>query len=149
MKNFIQIIVFTTLMLALFSGVFYLGYAYAATHVVGINAAATWDAPTTNTDGSTLTDLAGFTIVATDNGSGINPDDPANILNSMDVNDPNATEAPLISLIGPLGDGEYRLWINAFDVNGNYGPYSDKVVVKLDSLAPSNPLNLQVIRNAF
>lgn len=143
MKKFIKTVVFTTLLLALLGGFFYLGYAYAV-ELVGPNGGVSWDPPTTNVDGSPLTDLGGYTIVITSDETGITPDNPSNILNSIDVNDPLAIEAPLIDLLGPLGGGVYKVWICAFDFNGNHGPFSTSVSVEMDIDSPSAPTNLKI-----
>ncbi|GBE04611.1 MAG TPA: hypothetical protein ENG95_07285 [Nitrospirae bacterium] len=73
----------------------------------------TWDAPTTNEDGTPLTDLAGY-MVHYGPGSG-------NYIYLL--NNGNNTEA----LISNLAAGTWCFAVTAYDTSGNESEYSDEV----------------------
>jgi hypothetical protein len=73
-----------------------------------------WDAPTTNVDGSPLTDLAGYKVnVGTA---------PRTYNGSIDVG--NVTAYPLTGL--PTGQ-TYYIAVTAYDTSGNESTYSNEV----------------------
>ena len=78
-----------------------------------------WDAPTTNTDGSLLTDLAGYRVYL-GNQSG-------NYTTTIDVNNPNQTSYVFDS----LAPGTYFVAVRAFDTSGNNSAFSDEASTTL------------------
>lgn len=91
-----------------------------------------WDAPTTNTDGTPLTDLAGYKVYC-GQAAGVydSPLDAGNVL-SYRVSDSLAV------------DGTYFCAATAYDTSGNESTYSNEVTFPLDRLAPGAPINLRV-----
>lgn len=72
-----------------------------------------WDAPTTNEDGTTLTDLAGFKLYY-----GTQPGLYSQVIT---VGNYTTTE------IGDLGSGTYYLAITAYDGYGNESDFSEEI----------------------
>ena len=80
----------------------------------------TWDAPSLNTDGSTIADLAGYKIYyGTISGSG-------NYTASIDVG--NATSIPFTTLSSLVpAPGLYYIAVTAYDTAGNESSYSNEI----------------------
>jgi len=78
----------------------------------GVQALVSWTAPTTNADGSALTDLAGFHVYY-----GTDPEAPTSM---MSVANPSATSANLTGLTS----GTWYFWVMAYDSDGNESPAS-------------------------
>ena len=79
------------------------------------SATLSWNPPTTNVDGTNLTDLAGYKIYyGTTSGE---------YKEVLDVNDPKATEYT----IATLPPGTYYFVATAYDVIGNESSYSNEV----------------------
>ena len=76
----------------------------------------TWRAPTENTDGSPLTDLAAFKIYAGKR--------PGKYNKVFDVADPEATSYNV-----PLDPGDYRVVMTAIDADGNESEFSNEEVL--------------------
>ena len=93
----------------------------------------TWTAPTTNSDGSPLTDLAGFRVYQRDYTGTY---DNANPIAELP---PTATSHKVTGLV----EGHYVFKVTAFDTKGNesYGSNEDGKEIKI---APGDPLNLKV-----
>ena len=91
----------------------------------------TWEAPTLNTDGSPLTDLAGYELGCGDV-SGTYPDtvDVGNVLTYMD-------DGTLV----PAGSSRICA-VRAYDTSGNFSVWSSDDGGS-DFLAPVAPVNLQ------
>lgn len=89
----------------------------------------TWTAPTTNTDGTPLTDLAGYKLY---------------------YGKVSGTYTSVITIVGNvttytvtgLLDGTYYFVVTAYDAVGNESAYSNQVSYTIDTLAPSRPGNL-------
>lgn len=89
------------------------------------NVTLAWDAPTTNADGTPLTDLKGYKLY-------YGPES-GNYTQSIDVG--NVTEYKVVS----LPDGPYYFVVTAYDTGGNEGDYSNEVNTVLDTVPPGNP----------
>jgi len=94
----------------------------------------TWVAPTTNTDGSPLTDLAGFKIYCGDSTGGP-------YLRNVDVPGALSTTYTDNTNILVTGTGTSYCVATAYDTSGNESIYSVEVVIG-DFLAPAAPINL-------
>jgi hypothetical protein len=93
-------------------------------------ASFTWGAVTTNTDGSVITDLAGYKIhCGSAPGAYTTTVDVGNVTNHID-------DGTLIS-----SGGEGFCAATAYDTAGNESPYSNEV--RVDFLAPGAPANFQ------
>jgi len=77
-----------------------------------------WDSPTTNSDGSVLTTLAGFKLYY---GTSYR-----SYTSSIDVE--NAT----IYKVSGLAAGTYHFAVTAYDIYGNESDYSDEVIANLE-----------------
>ena len=77
------------------------------------NATLTWDAPTTNADGTALTDLAGYKVYyGTASGSYTTTIDAGNVTTYT---------------VGNLFSGTYYFAATAYDTSGNESSYSNEV----------------------
>lgn len=95
-----------------------------------------WDPPTTNTDGSPLTDLDGYIVYyGTESG---------NYSKSTDVGNVTNYTIPLPD------DGKiYYFVITAYDTSENESDYSDEVVMTtlfIDTTIPMPPSNINIIK---
>lgn len=77
----------------------------------------TWDAPTTNVDGSELTDLAGYRVYY---GTSSN-----NYTESIDVGSAN------MAVISNLSSSALCFVVTAYDISGNESDYSNEVCYKI------------------
>lgn len=93
-----------------------------------------WTAPTTNADGSPLTDLAGYKVYC---GSG-----PGKYTSAKDIGLPTGNTYAISSL--SLPDGSNYCVMTAYDTSGNESVYSSEVRVPLDHLGPAAPQGLTV-----
>ncbi|MBZ0156183.1 MAG: fibronectin type III domain-containing protein, partial [Alphaproteobacteria bacterium] len=85
----------------------------AAPDAFSASAALSWDAPTTNTDGSPLTDLAGYKLYyGTSSGS-----------YSQTINVGTTSSYTVTGLLG----GTYYFAVTAYDSEGNESAYSNEV----------------------
>jgi hypothetical protein len=80
-----------------------------------------WDAPTTNADGTPLTDLAGYRIY-------FGTASPLTVDNSTSVDAGNVTEFRVTGLEA----GTYYFAVSAVDSNGNASSFSDEVSAEVD-----------------
>lgn len=99
-----------------------------------------WQAPTQNTDGTPLTDLAGYRVYfgyAT-----------RDYVVSADVNDPNATTATVTVPLGLVpGDNYIFIAMTAIDSQGNESAYSNeitRIINVVDDIAPNAPVIITV-----
>ena len=92
-----------------------------------------WDAPTTNEDGTPLTDLAGYNIYY-----GTQPG-----IYGPPVNVGNVTQTDIS--LGPVEDVTYHFVATAFDQNGNESGYSNEVTTNIDTVPPMIPGMLRII----
>jgi hypothetical protein len=90
------------------------GSAVAMTTVQVRSARLSWDAPTENVDGTTLTDLDGFVVYY---GS-----TSRNYTQTVDINDPDQTELQL-----DLTPGDWFFAVTAKDADGNESAFSGEV----------------------
>ena len=72
-----------------------------------------WTAPTTNEDGSTLDDLAGYKLYY-----GTQPGEYSEVITVGDFT---------TSEIGGLGSGTYYLTVTAYDIYGNESTFSNEI----------------------
>lgn len=84
-----------------------------------------WDAPTTNEDGTPLTDLSGYKVYYGNlSGEYNNTEDVGNLTTYKVTN---------------LGDGEWYFVVTAYDTSGNESAYSNEVSEIIDG-TPSAPV---------
>lgn len=95
----------------------------------------TWTAPTNNTDGTPLTDLAGYKLYKSST---------PEIGYSQEGPDIVGTPPPITVDWNPTTptDGTFYFVVTAFDVSGNESGRSNEVSVKYDNIAPGAPGNL-------
>jgi hypothetical protein len=86
-----------------------------------------WDAPTTNEDGTVLTDLAGYKLYY---GS------------APGIYDQNIDLGNITNTSQSLPPGMYYFAVTAYDTSGNESKYSDEV--SIDALAP-NKVKLRIV----
>lgn len=97
-----------------------------------------WDAPTTNVDGSQLTDLSGYRVYAGTSNPPPCPGQPTSVVQS-----PNATPSPgeaiTHRLTGLTDNATYFVKVTAVDFNGNESACSNEAsgVANPDSVASS------------
>lgn len=99
----------------------------------------TWDAPTTNEDGTPLTDLAGYKIYWGGVSRGINTAPPTGYpaTNVRDVGN-----VVTYTMTG-FTDGDWWFSVTAYDTSGNESRYSNEVKKSIDTRKPNAPTNLR------
>lgn len=115
--------------------------AWGVGPVVGAGTCAlTWEAPTTNVNGSPLTDLARYEVqVGT--APGTFPTPPVAVGASGPAPAPGTVVAwPCVG----LADGQRYARVRAVDLAGNPSAWSTEVPFVFDAVAPSAPANLRV-----
>ena len=95
-----------------------------------------WDPPTTNSDGTPLTDLSGYVVYyGTDSGSYTKNIDIGNVVT--------------YSVSGLTDNLIYHFAVTAYDFSGNESGYSNEVAATIeeesDNIAPGVPENLKSI----
>jgi hypothetical protein len=113
-----------------------------ALSAVGASQKMTWEAPTTNEDGTALTDLAGYEIAISDSGVNLNDSDIA--LARIPIQDKTAVEWVGNQLSAGLPSGQYAWWIRAVDEAGNKSEYAGPVILTLKNSRPNKPKNFNV-----
>lgn len=110
----------TVLVLFLFAG----GWALTPSVSAG-QAILSWDPPTTNADGSPLTDLSGYRIYyGTSSGVYVMTLDVGSVINST---------------INNLTDGEiYYFAVTAYDLSGNESDFSNEISKSILGIPPGN-----------
>ena len=97
-----------------------------------------WDAPTTNEDGTPLTDLSHYTVAISEETVDLNVEgDP---LQTANVNCDQSTCNMRLNNIENLEDGKIRIWCRAVDTSGNVSVWSNYVEIRLDSINPNAPV---------
>jgi hypothetical protein len=91
----------------------------------------TWEAPTTNTDGSPLTDLGGYNLCY-----GTESDVYSTCINVGDV-------TSYLWDLGAVENTTLFFNVNAFDLSGNSSDYDGEVAIPFGPLRPNPPTNLQ------
>ena len=98
----------------------------------------TWDSPTTNEDGTPLTDLAGFIFYCGISSGAYNVNKNVGNANTIPIND--------ILYAEPLG--KYYCAVTAYDTSDNESRYSDEIMRYkssrgyFDGVPPGEPTNL-------
>lgn len=87
----------------------------------------TWQAPTTNTDGSPVTDLAGYEV---------------QYGNATGVYDVAVDVGNVLTHTLNLDDGDWYFVIRSVDTSGNWSGFSNECNKKIDSVATIPPGNL-------
>lgn len=90
-----------------------------------------WDAPLTNTDGSLLTDLAGYKLHC---GSQIG-------VYTVHKDVGNVSVYPVTDVVG---NGTYYCVVTAYDTSGNESGYSNEINFTLDLVVPNPPGQFRV-----
>jgi hypothetical protein len=93
-----------------------------------------WLAPTENTDGSPLEDLAGFRMYRSVDSPGSNYEVIA------EIDDPLVTTY----LDADRGQGLHCYVVTAYDDDGNESAFSNQGCKAIDTLAPGSPMSLEV-----
>jgi hypothetical protein len=122
MRTFIALIIFTFVLMGM----------ALITEAATITLA--WDAPTTNEDGTPLTDLAGYKLYW-----GLAP---GNYTNTQDVG--NVTQYTLD--IGPVEDARVYFNVTAYDDKGNESDYDGEINAPFGPIRPAPPQNLRQVR---
>lgn len=91
----------------------------------------TWEAPTTNTDGSPLTDLSGYNLCY-----GTVPGAYPTCINVGNV-------TSYLWDLGSVEDTTLYFNVNAFDISGNSSDYNGEIAIPFGPLRPNPPTNLQ------
>lgn len=91
-----------------------------------------WDAPTTNADGTPLTDLAGYKLYYGPSSG--------NYTQNIDVG------AVITYKAANLPDGLYFFVVTAYDTMGNESDYSNEVSTILDTAKPGKPGGCKIIK---
>ncbi|VAW38960.1 hypothetical protein MNBD_GAMMA01-1342 [hydrothermal vent metagenome] len=132
----------------IFAWVLFIGLMFAPLYAIAGDATLTWNAPTTNTDASCVTDHAGFNVYfgtssgsynteltnvpATCNDTGVDAGTGCgNIISCNYI----ATDIP---------DGMRYFVVTAFDLAGNNSEPSNEQSKLIDGTSPSSPANLTV-----
>ncbi len=125
MKHFDLIVLFCLMLLGAMT-VIGVGLASAATQFA-------WDAPTTNADGSPLTDLAGYKVYTCAKSVGQTNCNLATGTKIADVTAPATTS--------PIPQGQGYAFVTAVDTSGNESAPSN--VVFFDLVGPNSPTNMR------
>lgn len=93
----------------------------------------TWDAPTTNVDGSVCDDLSGYVLAVTSQ-------DVADLNAGGTIIEAFAVGTNLYSLASlDIPDGPVRFWVKAIDLAGNESVWSEFLDLELDATKPGAP----------
>lgn len=111
----------------------------------GANARLVWELPTTNEDGTPLTDLAGIMIKV------FNPGDDVDVvapLTSFTITSPTVTEVKVIDVLtsGGLKNGTYRFAAYAFDLSNNVSQESNVIDEVIKVHPPKPPVGFKCER---
>lgn len=103
-----------------------------------VNAASNfvWTAPITNTDGTTLTDLAGYKVYCglTSGAYPVTKD-----VGMLTADSLGKVTYPISNVLNVDITKTYYCVVTAKDINGNESSYSNEVSVPLVGIAPSTP----------
>lgn len=94
-----------------------------------VNVTLSWETPTTNADGTPLTDLGGYKVYYGNT--------TRTYGTPIDVKNVSAYTLDLT-------DGTYFFAITAYDTSGNESVYSNEVSKKIDTMKPGCPINLKI-----
>lgn len=120
----------------------FLGQAGPNPQPVPPTAVLAWDAPTTNADGTPLTDLAGFVVAISAAAEDLNTGGVQ--LARVKVEDPVLLEQALTPLVEGLQPNTYQLWVLAYDESGNKSEWSQPLLLYLDRNVPGAPGGLRI-----
>lgn len=99
--------------------------------VIAADVSLSWDAPTTNEDGTQLTDLSGYKVYYGNlSGEYSNTEDVGNLTTYKVTN---------------LGDGEWYFVVTAYDTSGNESAYSNEVSETIDGTPSAPTLKILVV----
>lgn len=91
-----------------------------------------WDAPTTNEDGTPLTDLKGYKIYYGHKAGTY----------TINIDVGNVTTYKVTK----LPDGKYFFAATAYDITGNESAYSNEVQAVLDTVGPKPPSGCKILK---
>lgn len=103
--------------------------------LTGSEITVTYQEPTTNKNGSALTDLAKTTIYAKSNGT----TDKIKDVNATSATGGGTITESFIVAVGPDQEADVEVWATATDVVGNESDKSASITVRVDHLAPASP----------
>jgi len=103
----------------------------------------TWDAPTTNVDGSCITDHAGFKVYwGTSSGNYSDVNDLGDIACTDTGTDAGTGCGNLMQcsfVVPDLADGNWFFTVTSYDTTGNESDYAVECSKLIDSIKPSPP----------
>jgi len=99
-----------------------------------------WDAPTTNADGTPLTDLAGFIIYCGMSAGTYSINLDVGLLNATNTGGQHVSY-PVNQVI--TQDGSWYCAVTAYDTFGNESGYSNEINFPINLQAPAVPNNFQ------
>lgn len=117
--------------------------AEAASAPVGTNSRVAWDAPTTNEDGTPCTDLGGFKLALSAIGDDLRVS--GSTIKVVNITQPTVTEYQLQGFLTDQSDGDYRLWVLAYDLSANESEWADPVDIRWDQKRPGKPGRVRII----
>jgi len=122
--------------------------AWAAGPILRTINGLSWTAPTTNVDGTPLTDFAGFEVLIAST-PGITPTMPGVVIRDVGALGvpatplPNTTSRVTFGSLAPaLTDGQKYAVVRAYDLAGNRGPTSNEVPFVYDTVSPGGSTGL-------
>ena len=114
---------------------------YQADQFANGNSMLLWDAPTTNEDGTPLTDLAGyqlgiFAIDVTPGDPGVSPLGVLNVVNTNAV-------VSSVTTLALISEGRYRFAVLAVDTHNNKSLWSNVLDLDIKTRKPKSPGNVR------
>lgn len=110
----------------------------------GRKAALMWEAPTTNADGTPLTDLGGYRAAITPMDVDLNVLGAPAPLATANVPSSDTTQVALATMLDGRAAGGYLLWVLAYDTSGNESEWGGPLAIEYDPTAPGKPINIQL-----
>lgn len=101
-----------------------------------------WDAPTTNADGTPLTDLAGYVLAISPETADLRAGDPP--LQTVKIESSSQLQSDLVELGNGLPGGTYKFWVSAYDTAQNQGQWSLPLTQQFDPVKPGTPTNVRI-----
>ena len=112
--------------------------AWADGPIIGADCTFVWDAPTTNTDGSPITDLKEYRLYLSSTAGGYDWTTPA----GPPV--PHPTTQLTCAAAGLVSDGQYYAVVTARDEAGNQSGPSNEIAFVRETLSPGAPTTFTI-----